>query len=113
MTDKGFVPPFFVSSIQKLYRTGILKIDCIVLRYERFDDATVKQAQSAEESPTTNASSSQRGECFVLLYCVDVVLNEYKVENVLGARVRGVEGVRARNRSSKSEDMRSTPGSLI
>ena len=110
MIERGSVSTGVFSFIQNLYKIGILKVECVVLRYEHFDAATVEQVQSAEKSPTTNVPSSQSGECFVLLYCVGVVLNKYKVENALGTRTRSVEGVRARNRSSKSEGRRSTPG---
>ena len=51
-----------MSFFRQLYKTGALKVDCIVLRYERSDAATVKQVQSAEIPPTTNAPSSQSGE---------------------------------------------------
>ena len=102
------VSPGFISFIQNLYKTGILKVECIVLQFEHFDAATVEQVQSAEKSPITNVPS-QSGEYFVLLYFVDVVFNKFKVENVLGTRTRSVQGVQARNRSSKSESIWSTP----
>lgn len=76
MAEKSFVPPVFMSFFRQLYKTGTLKIDCVVLRYERSDAATVKQVQSAEILPTTNVPSSQSGECFVLFYRVDVVLSK-------------------------------------
>ena len=97
-----------MSFIRRLYETSVLKVDCIVLQYERFDAAIVKQVQSVENPPTTNAPSSQSGGCFALLHHANIVLSKQKVGNVLGTRTRSGQGVQARNQSSKSESMWST-----
>lgn len=49
---KGLVPPLFVSFLHQLYKTGALKIDCVALKFESFDDATVKQILPVQESHT-------------------------------------------------------------
>lgn len=63
MVETGFAPPVFVSFIQQMYKTGALKIDCVVLQYERFDTATVREARFAEKPRTViNAPSSHNSE---------------------------------------------------
>lgn len=99
MTQKGFVPPVFSSLFGQLYRIGALKVDYVVLLYERFDAATVQRVLQAGRPPMTpNAPFSQSGEYFVLLYRTDVVLSEQKVENGLGTRTRS-RRIQGRNRS--------------
>lgn len=63
MVEKGFVPPVFLSFIQQLYKTGTLKVDCVVLQFEHFDIATVKEVRSAEKPPTIiNVPSSHNSK---------------------------------------------------
>jgi len=55
----GLAPPVFVSLIERLYKSGALKIDCFVLQFEHFDGATVKQVLS-KECPTPNLKVPSR-----------------------------------------------------
>lgn len=65
MIEGHFAPPVLVSSIRQLYKTGALKIHCVVLRCEGFDATTVKQVRSTEKPPTViNVPSSRYSECF-------------------------------------------------
>jgi len=52
IVGKGLVPPVFVTLIEQLYKTGALKVDCAVLRFEHFDDTTAKQVLSREGPPS-------------------------------------------------------------
>ena len=81
MVEGRFAPPVLTSSIKQLYRTGALKICCLVLQLERFDVTKMKQAWSTERSPTIISVPSRSGERFLLLHCVGMVTNVYKVVN--------------------------------
>ncbi|KAF9651392.1 hypothetical protein BDM02DRAFT_3184644 [Thelephora ganbajun] len=59
--ETGFAPPVFVSFIRRLYETGVLKVYCVVLQYERFNGAAVEQVQSTEKSSTIINVPSHRG----------------------------------------------------
>jgi hypothetical protein len=52
VVGKHLAPPVFTSFTQQLYKTGVLKVDCVVLQFERFDDAAVNQVLSTEKPPT-------------------------------------------------------------
>ncbi|KAF9778174.1 hypothetical protein BJ322DRAFT_1093374 [Thelephora terrestris] len=52
VVEKGFATDMVVSFVKKLYQTGALMIDYVLLRYETFDGATVKQVQTAGGPPT-------------------------------------------------------------
>ena len=111
MLQKAFVPPVVASFLVKLYKSGAVKVVYVVLQYERFDTATVKQTQSAGGPPTTiNEPFSQSGECFVLLYCTNVILSEQQVANGLWTRTRNRWGIQGRDRTSTRERMTSTSG---
>jgi len=47
----GHAAPVIKSLVNNMYRTGILKACCAVLRCEGFDDAIVKEVQSADGLP--------------------------------------------------------------
>ena len=99
MVEIGFAPPVFVSFIQQLYKTGVLKVDCVILRYERFDGATVEEVRSTEKPPVViNAPSSYNSEWFLFPNWVSVATNIPKVENVLAtSKIRIDLKVQARN----------------
>jgi len=61
--EERFAPPVLTSSIKQLYKSGVLKIHCLVLRFERFDTTTVKQVRFTEKSQTAiNVPSSRSSE---------------------------------------------------
>jgi len=51
--EVNFATPVFVSFIQQLYKTGVLKVDCVVLQYERFNAAAAGEARWTPEKPPT------------------------------------------------------------
>lgn len=73
MIEGGFAPQVLSSSIKQLYKTGILKVDCLVFQFERFDVMTMQQVRSIEKSPTIDNVPSRSSEWFLLLYCFSVV----------------------------------------
>lgn len=99
MVERGFVPPVFLSFIQQLYKTGTLKVDCVVLRFEHFDTATVKEVRSVEKPPTIiNVPSSHNSEWILCLDWINVVTIVPKVVNVLAtSNIRNGLKVQARN----------------
>ena len=60
-----------------MYKTGVLKVDYVVLQYERFDDDAVKQVQPAEDPlETINVPSPHTGECPVPLWLTPSSVNK-------------------------------------
>lgn len=47
----GHAAPVIQSLMKNMYETGILKAGCAVLRCEGFDDAIMKEVQSADGPP--------------------------------------------------------------
>ena len=99
MIEERFAPPVLTSSIKQLYKSGVLKVYCVVLRFKRFDTTTVKQVRSTEKSPKITSGPSSRSSEWFLLCHVSAVADVYKVVNsqATGGIGGGVR-VRARNR---------------
>jgi len=65
--EERFSPPVLTSSIKQLYKSGVLKVYCLVLRFERFDTTTLKQVRYTDKSATViNVPSSRSSELFFL-----------------------------------------------
>jgi hypothetical protein len=88
----------FVTLIEQLYKTGALKVDCAVLRFEHFDDTTAKQVLSREGPPSIINVPSHSGEFSLSLQRINVALSKQKVVNVPVTRIGGELGIRARGR---------------
>lgn len=91
----------FVSFVQRLYKTGASKIDCVVLRCEGTDVMALNQVRSTRKPPTnTKVPASRNSEWFLSLYHIDVVTNAQQVVNVLAtSEIRNGLKAQARNGS--------------